>query len=182
MQKNNFFKSLKEKFLGLGKKGKRLLFVAVIVIIIMLAIFFSALFPKSKNNAQSNQNAFSVTDYAAGIEKKLEQILLATSSVTKVSVFVVVDSTPKVEYLTDTEQTSSTNSTGNTTTTSSETAVFEKNGSVSTPVVVKTTMPSVLGVLIVTNKISASTKYNIINSVSVVLNIDSGRISILQEG
>lgn len=182
MQKNNFFKNLKEKFSGLGKKGKRLFFVAMAAIVIMLIIFVSALIPKSKSSSQPSQASVSVTDYAKNLETKLEQMLLSTSAVTKASVFVVVDSTPKVEYLTDTEQTTSTNSSGNSTTTSSTTAVFEKNGSMSTPVVVQTIMPKVVGVLIVTNKISASTKYNIISAVSVVLNIDSERISILQEG
>ena len=62
-----------------------------------------------------------------------------------------------------------------------ETVVFEKNGSSSNPIVVATIAPKISGVLIVVNKIQASTKLSIINSVSIVLNVPESCITILQE-
>ena len=64
------------------------------------------------------------------------------------------------------KETTITNSEG-TKTELTTTVVFEKNGSISTPVVITTLMPKVKGVLIITNKINASTKISIINSISV---------------
>ena len=93
----------------------------------------------------------------------------------------MVDSTPKIEYLTEKSEEISGDS-ANKNSVVSESVVFEKNGSISTPVVVTTIMPKVTGVLIVTNQINNSTKLSIISSVSTVLNIDKSCISLLQEG
>ena len=107
-------------------------------------------------------------------------MLLEINEVTSASVMVMVESSPKIEYLTEREEDVKTDEKGSSSVVST-TVVFEKNGSVNTPIVVTTIMPKVTGVFIVLNKISPSTKISIINSISIVLNIDSKCISILQE-
>ena len=158
--------------------NKILVVLALIFVIVIL--FFSFKTPKSEGGKQNEIQADLVSNYSVSVENKLESMLNKIDEINSVSVFVALESTPKIEYLTETEETIN-SSEKNSTSTKSTTVVFEKNGSVHTPVVVTTIMPKVIGVLIVTNKISASTKHAIINSVSVVLNIDALSISILQE-
>ncbi len=184
MKKIAFFDKIKEKFGKIFNTKKKSIILMIATIVVMSLLAISVFLPKSsKNNSKKESNKtteISVASYASSIEKKLTDMLLMIDDVKDVSVFVMVDSTPQIQYLTETEETVTKNGT-NETTTKSTTVVFEKNGSISTPVVVTTIMPKVTGVLIVVNKIDASTKLNITSSISVVLNVESSCISILQE-
>lgn len=176
-----FFNKLKNSlkdFFGKGKKKNILLFSGIVLALIMLVI--SYLIPKNNVETKKEISSVSITDYSLSVENKLENMLLKIDEINSVSVMVMVDSTPKVEYLTEIESESK-NTEKDSSVTNSTTVVFEKDGSVSTPIVVTTIMPKVTGVLVVLNKISPSTKISIINSISIVLNIDSSCISILQE-
>lgn len=165
----------------ISDKKKRVLLVFVFIVVFTFCCI-PILSNKSKTTKDVEQTeSVSVSSYSENLENKLETMLSKVSEINSVSVMVLVESTPKIEYLTETEETISPNQNGSAST-KSTTVVFEKNGSVSTPVVVTTLMPKVTGVLIVVNQVSASTKHSIINSVSVVLNIDAASISILQEG
>lgn len=184
MKISSLFAKIKEKFSGLFKSGKKPIILMIAVIVIMVAIATSFFSPKGKsdNGVSDSTDFVSVTDYSESVEKKLQNMILKLEQVDNVSVLVVVDSTPKIEYLTEDEESTVTSSDGkSTTTTKKSQVVFDKDGSKSTAVVVTTIMPKVVGVLIVINKIDASTKINIINSISTVLNIDPSCISILQE-
>lgn len=177
------FVNLKNKLSSLfsGKKKSTVICFLIIVLIVGYMISIN-LKPSSKqSDKEDNVENFSISDYSNNIENKLESMLLNIDEIDSVSVMVMVESTPKTEYLTETEQTTETDEKGSSSTTSTS-VVFEKDGSVSTPVVVTTIMPKIIGVLIVVNKISASTKFSIINSISMVLNVDSSSISILQKG
>lgn len=174
----NKFKNGLKDFFCKGKKKNILLVLGVVLAIIMLVI--SYLIPKKSAETKKESSSVSITDYSSSVESKLENMLLKIDEINSVSVMVMVYSTPKIEYLTETEGESKTTE-KESSITNSTTVVFEKDGSVSTPVVVTTIMPKVTGVLVVLNKISASTKISIINSISIVLNIDSTCISILQE-
>ena len=90
-------------------------------------------------------------------------MIIGVGEITSASVMVMVESTPKIEYLTEGEDTVETNEKGSTST-KSQTVVFEKDGSVYSPVVITTLMPKVTGVLVVVNNVSASTKHSLINS------------------
>lgn len=178
------FKNIKESVKGLYLSNKKVFILAVSLMCIVIVIAVSVFIPSSKNDKKSQiekQGQVSVTDYATQVENKLNSMLLSIESVKKVSTFVMVESTPKIEYLTESENVTTTNSSGTSSSTLSTTVVFEKNGSISTPVVVTTILPKVTGVLIVLNNVSASTKFSIIKAVSIVLNIDESCISILQE-
>ena len=183
MVKNKFFDNLKTKIKELSTKNKKTFFISVVLLVafifLIITIAFSGSGKKSETSKTTNQ--ISVSEYASNIEKKLVDIISKLESVKDVSVFVMVDSTPKIEYLTEKSEEISGDS-ANKNSVVSESVVFEKNGSISTPVVVTTIMPKVTGVLIVTNQINNSTKLSIISSVSTVLNIDKSCISLLQEG
>lgn len=155
--------------------------LALMIVLIVCVIFIFSFKNSSKKETEQKQIQNSmILDYSSSVENKLESMLIKIDEINDVSVFVAVESTPKIEYLTECEETVETGE-KNSTSTKSTTVVFEKNGSANMPIAVTTIMPKVTGILIVTNKISASTKHAIINSVSVVLNIDASCISILQE-
>lgn len=173
---NNFFKKLykenKKLFFGL-------IFCCVLVVVIFVFSFVDGS-SKKQNTVSDNSNNISISDYSASIENKLVSMLLSLKEIDSASAFVMVESTPTVKYLTEVDETSTPSDKG-TISSKSETVVFEKNGSVTSPIVVTTIAPKITGVLIVTNKINASTKLSIINSVSIVLNIDESCITILQK-
>ena len=181
MQKIDIFNKIKMFFQNTYSKNKKLLFLTVAILIIIFVVFVSSLFSSKKQNTELQQSQdVMLSDYTNSLESKLESMLLKIKTISNVDVLVMVDSTPKVNYLTETEETEVTNSVGSTKTTTSK-VVYEKNGSTTKPIIVFTQVPKVVGVLIVTNKIDASTKLSIINSISVVLNVDASCITILQE-
>lgn len=175
---SNFWSNLKNQF----RSNKKLFLATIILIVFVVVIFLSTFsFGNNSEDNSSSSKVVSVSDYAQNIELKLTKMISQMDTVSNVSVFVMVDATPEIKYLTETKKEETTSSAGNTTSTETVTVVFEKNGSISTPVVLTTIMPKVSGVMIVTNKISSSTKISIINAVAIVLNIDSSCISFLQE-
>ncbi len=184
MKKFMYFSNLKESIKKLYMNNKKIFFLSISLFAVMVLVFVSSFVKKTGNKSELERknNSVSVNSYAKSVEDKLSSMLISLDEIKKVSVMIMVDSTPEIKYLTEVEeQTVANNTSGNSTTTKSTTVIFEKNGSISTPVTVTTIMPKVTGILIVTNKISASTKINIINAVSIVLNISSNSISILQE-
>lgn len=184
MKIKTIFKGFKDKICTFYKKDKKIFIAISVCSVILLGLFVSLIAEfngeKTKTKSKTSSSSNNVSNYASNIESKLENLIIKLDSVKSVSVLVMVESTPKVTYLTETAEKieqKDNNSISETTTT----VVFEKNGSASTPVIVTTINPKITGVLIVTNKISASTKLSIINSVSTVLNIDESCISLLQE-
>ena len=176
------FSKIKEKIKPLFLNKKKSLILVSAIIVALVLFFIPSILKKQNNESQSPKiEDVSVSEYSKNVEEKLESMLLKISEINSASVMVMIESTPQIQYLTETEETLETDEKGGSSSIKSTTVVFEKDGSVSTPVVVTTVMPKVTGVLIVLNKISASTKLSIINSISVVLNIDASCISILQE-
>lgn len=182
MKNNSVFLKIKDGFCNFYKKDKKNFIIIIICFAIIIGLFVSTFFTNNKKNIEKTTllNKTSITDYADKIESKLIGIIEKLDSVTSVDVFVMVEATPTINYLTETKETTVTNEKGSTSEITT-TVVFEKNGSIQTPVVVTTIMPKITGVLIVTNEINASTKILIKNSISVVLNIDESCISLLQE-
>ena len=166
----------------LYKKNKNLFFASVIcfVMIVFLSVSSLSSLKTKKQDNISIDSSVSITEYAEKIEKKISGIVSKIDKVKSVSAFVMVEATPKIDYLTEKKETTITNEDGSKTEITT-TVVFEKNGSSNKPVVVATIMPKITGVLIITNKINSSTKLSIINSLSIVLNIEESCISILQE-
>ena len=181
MKKYAFFTKFKDIFCKLNKsKNRKSLFLILGLIVGIVLLIISFIIPTKTKIENIEKTEVSVSNYSSTIESKLEQMLLSLNEITSVDVMVMVESSPKIEYLTEKKEEIKTDEKGSSSVISS-TVVFEKNGSVSTPVVITTIMPKITGVFIVVNNISASTKISIINSIGVVLNIDHTCISILQE-
>ena len=182
MKKIKFISNITDTVKGLFKKNKKLFFLTIALIFIMLAIFVSTFFTSKNSSSKKNTSVSTgVLDYTNSVENKLESMLLSLTGVSSASVFVMVEATPTITYLTETEEVTTTNASGSSTTTKTTTVVFEKDGSISTPITVTTILPKVTGVMVVLNKVSPSTKLNITNAIATVLNIDVSCISILQE-
>ena len=177
-----YFAKIKDFIVNAYKTNRKLFFVCVslfFVVIASICVYFSQGKNLKNNDSKTSLNVL-VDDYASMVEQKIESILLGLKSVSKVDVFVMVDSSEIANYLTEKEVVEVTGSAGTTTTTTT-TVVYQKDGSKSTPILVSTTPPKIVGVLIFLNKIDASTKLSISNAVADVLNIDASCISILQD-
>ena len=182
MKKFNFIEKFKNNLKNLFLTNKKLFFTSVfaVVALVCVAVFSFVSDKKTTEVKDKNISEISISDYSQKIENKIIDMLSKIDEVKSVSAFVMVDSTPLVKYLTEVEETQTPSDKG-THVSKTETVVFEKNGSSSTPIVVATSAPKISGVLIVVNKIQASTKLSIINSVSIVLNVPESCITILQE-
>ena len=179
MNFNNLIFKLKEKLIYLFGKNKKL-FVLVLVLIISVGltfIFFPSNASEKKNESKQEIISVNKLDYSRTIENKIEEMLLNLSEVSKAEVMVVCDSTEIYEYLKNIDETKNENNT----TTRHEEVVYQKDGSNTLPIIITSKMPKIVGVWIIINSVSASTKLAITNSIESVLNIDKECISILQE-
>ena len=163
----------------LAARGKML--IVCVLVLVILVIFASSLKPKSTSETSSNlakgETSFGSLEYSRELENRLEQVLSAIEGVGKVEVFVLVEASPKVEYLK--EESSSTNKDGQT---SSQTSVFEqRNGSETCPVVTVEFTPKVIGVLVVaTGAKDIKLKTTLINAVSSVLSVKVSNVEVLE--
>lgn len=177
-----YFAKIKSFICEMYKRNKKLFFLSIGLFVVIVGSGCSFIFQNktTKSSSESlNKNA-SVDSYASSVECKIESILSSMKSVSKVRVFVMVESSSVTKFLTEKEVVEIENSGGKTTTTKTV-VVYQKDGSKSSPVQVSVTPPKISGVLIFLNKIDASTKLSITNAVACVLNIDASCISILQD-
>ncbi len=180
MKKVTIFTKTKEYFVNLYSKNKKMFFAVIAVVVLILVSVPSMFFVKDKQVKETESDkktTISYDSYASGLETKIEALLNNLNSISNVEAFVMLESSPIKHYLMELEK-SQNSASGEVI---KETIVFEKDGSSTKPVETYVEMPKIAGVLIVVNKIDASTKLAIINSLSVVLNVDSSCISILQE-
>lgn len=177
-----YFAKIKEFILDMRRRNKKLFLLSLAlcgIVVASICMFFL----QNKNTKKQQLTSLSkvtIDDYSSGVENKIKALLLELKSVSKVDVFVMVESSPILNYLTEKEVVQVTGSAGSTTTTTT-TVVYQKDGSKTSPIIVSTTPPKIMGVLIILNKVNASTKVSIINAVACVLNIDASCISILQD-
>lgn len=184
MKLKNIFVNFKNKISSLYSKNKKLFVFTCVLIAVVLLCFFA--FPKTssltKTKTKTEQNTKSLnqtTDYSERLAGKIEEMLLAIDEVKQANVLVVCESTEIYDYLKNRKETTSGGE--DKSTTLEENVAYEKEGSSSTPIIITTKMPKVVGVWVIINTVSASTKLAITNSISSVLNIDETSISILQE-
>lgn len=182
MKLKNIFVNFKNKISSLYSKNKKLFVFTCVLIAVVLLCFFA--FPKTSSltKTKTEQNTKSLnqtTDYSERLAGKIEEMLLAIDEVKQANVLVVCESTEIYEYLKNRKETTSGGE--DKSTTLEEDVAYEKEGSSSTPIIITTKMPKVVGVWVIINTVSASTKLAITNSISSVLNIDETSISILQE-
>jgi len=181
MKFKSYFVKNKENIAKLYNKNKKLFAVIVVLFIVVFGYLFFGYTEKSdKNNLSETQNIETeiVSDYEKYLENKLEQMLLSIGEVSVAKVMVVCDSAGTYNFL---KNVSVTENTGekNGTKTLTEEVVFEKDGSNSKPVLERFDYPKVVGVMVVVKGASPSTKLSIVNSISVVLNVESSCINIV---
>ena len=161
---------------NISNKSKLILVVALSFIIVI--IFSSSLIFDNKSESTSQKNEIVTTkSYAENVESRLEKVLSKMKGVTSVEIFVYVSSSEEVVYLTD-KETTPTSSGENSI---KETTVFNKDGSMSSAVVVVKKYPKVEGVLIVAGGVSdVKLKLTIIDAVSCILCIAPTNVEVLE--
>lgn len=181
MKIKSYFVKIKENIMKNYNKNKKIVIVVTLLFVLLLGYFIVSLNSNKEQideNQSVNKSVVSTEKYEEMIEQKLKTMLLEIDEVKSAGVMVVCDGSTVTHYLKN-SSTTTTTSENSSTQTITEEAVFEKSGSNSMPVIEYTVFPKVVGVMVVVNKISPATKLAIINSISVVLNIDASCISIV---
>lgn len=178
MKLNNYIRLFREKIiLSFGKNKKLFILLIILVVSICLSlVFFPSGTSSKKIDSVDKVSSNNKTDYSSLVENKIRDMLLNLSEVTKADVMVVCESTEIYEYLKNTDETRNENNA-----TKHEEVAYQKDGSNTSPIIVTSKNPKILGVWIIINSVSASTKLAITNSIESVLNVDKECISILQE-
>ena len=147
----------------------------------ILGYFIFATSSEKKENVDDNiknESTFNVSSYEEELSQNLENILLKMNSVSKAEVMVVCDKTMTKHYVFNLSSDKTANGEQVNSSEKNELA-YEKNGSNSSPILEYCEYPKVVGVMVVVNDVSPSTKLSILNSISIVLNVDQSCISII---
>ena len=179
MVKKLNFNTVINKIKTFNIKDKKKIFILLLAIIAICIIFCIGVFDKNKIS-QNKKSYVSADDYSMVLEQKLESMILGVKDVASVDVFVMVGGSVITNYLMETTETETTGASNSTKTTTTK-VVYEKANGGTVPIVVSTSYPEVVGVMVVISGVNSSTKLAIKNSISVVLNIPEERICILQE-
>ena len=100
-----FFKNFKEKFKSVfSLKNRKNLFLIIGIIFGVLLLLISFFIPTKTKKADNERVEVSISDYSSSIETKLQQMLLEINEVSSASVMVMVESSPKIEYLIEKEE------------------------------------------------------------------------------
>lgn len=176
----DFFKKKKDS--AFAKSKYYLVIVLVIaIIIIFVSSFFSSGSSSDKSTKVESSN-LSAMEYCETVENRLVSVLENVKGIGKVQVFVMVDSSPTIKYLEETEKVTNENQTNSLTTQEIKTTiVMSKNGNVTYPVVVVEMMPKITGVLVVaTGAKDLKMKTTLINVVSSILSVDVSSVEVLE--
>lgn len=156
-------------------KNKHIVRTAVIallcIVVLLVVSCFSSTKPKTENtlNTTSVSNS-SAIEYANLVSSNLQNIVNNIKGISNARVMVVVEESPTIKYLTETNSSSG-----------EVTIVYDKQGSTYRPVAIAELLPKITGILVVAKGVSDLTiKYNLLNAISVVYNIDVSCIDILE--
>lgn len=144
--------------------------IAVIAIVVMLAIYFSAKFGSSSKKAEAIEQVADSSSYCRQMESHLTEALGSIAGVGKIKLVINWESSVEsvIAYVTN-----------NGTNSSTSTPQIIQSTSGSKPIVLKEIYPKALGVIIVCEGGgNVGTKLDIINAVSVLLNITPDKISV----
>lgn len=158
-----------KKFIAKIKRTKHIeIIVAVVAVLIMLLVYFS-----TKVNFSSKANEDTTTkiqSYCEKIERELTETLSVMKGVGKTKIVINWESSVEklIAYITNNSPNSST----------STPSIIQSGGSQS-PIVLKEIYPKAVGVIIVcVGGDDVKTKINVINAVSVLLNITPEKINV----
>ncbi|NLC17183.1 MAG: hypothetical protein GX756_04810 [Clostridiales bacterium] len=160
------------------------IYLAIIFVIIVLFIYFGANFSCSSDKKPKEETYESAYDYCQNVEKKLSKILSSIKNAGKVDVMITFESTPErvIAYITSSSSNISSGSNGvyneNTTNTSSPQVIYVKGDQI--PLILKEVSPKVIGVVVVAEGADdVKVKLDIINAVSVLLDLNADQIKVL---
>lgn len=169
--KTNFIAKLKSL---ISVRNRKIFMIFCIIVVCVFILMFSGFATeKNKNNTQQQNNeeiAFScdALEYANQVSQTLQSIINNIKGLTNAKVVVVVESSPVINYLTEKNG-------------DAAAVVYYKNGSKYEPAVVSQFLPKITGILVVVNGISnLEVKYNLLNAISAVYNLDISSIEILE--
>ncbi len=167
MSKDGKVSKIFDKF----KKIKHIeIIIAVIAVLIMLFIYFGAKFGSGTAKSDKTRQQLSATDYCDRMETDLEEALGGIAGVGKLKLVINWESSVEsvIAYITSNGGNSST----------STPQIIQSTGG-GKPIVLKEIYPKALGVIIVCEGGgNVSTKLDIINAVSVLLDITPDKISV----
>lgn len=177
----SFFKSKREPKNIVKFKN---IFVAMLVIIIALIFISSFEFgAKPQKTTKVDTKNISAMEYCEVVENRLTSVLENVKGIGSVSVFIMVDSSPTIKYLeeTDIQKKQSGDLSDKQTESIKTTIVMSKNGTITTPVVVVELLPKITGVLIVASGAKdVKFKTMLINITSSVLSVDISKVEVME--
>ncbi len=163
-----------------GKNLKILIIIGIMTVALILLTGINNNKGNEEVSRTSSSEYLSTMDYCAMLETKLEGVISSISGAGNVDVMVMVDGSPELIFVSDTDNKTSTNSSGSTTTTSSSPIIISSSGN-SNAIVKTETLPKVKGVVVVSSGASnVAIKLDILKAVSTVLDISTEKITILK--
>ncbi|HEY8390760.1 MAG TPA: hypothetical protein VIL26_07440 [Clostridia bacterium] len=180
-----------EKKKGIWEKIKKIknieIYIAIAFVVIVLLIYFSSSVSSCSFNNRtttSDDGYTSAYDYCLETEKRLAKLLSSIENAGKVDIMITFESTPErvIAYITSSSKSISTGGDGgyneNDQNSSSPQIIYVSGNQI--PLILKELSPKVIGVLIVAEGADdVKVKLDIINAVSVLLNISKDQIKVL---
>ena len=98
-----YFAKIKEFVNDLYNKNKKLFFMSLALIVVIFGALIWTVFGSASESKKLNKGDIGVAieSYADGVERKIETMLLSMKKVSVAKVFVMVDSSPVKNYLTE---------------------------------------------------------------------------------
>jgi len=157
---------------------KTLIMILVLLVVAVMLYNFSG-FNLVNNSQESGEIGYTTSlEYIDKIESKLMEVVGGIKGAGKVKVMISINSSPELEVANNMEEKTVTTSSGTTSTITNEPIIVQKNGE-ETPLILKETLPSINGVIVVSSGASdVKVRLDIINAVSTVLNIDLNKIEV----
>lgn len=174
---------------GIWDKIKKIkhfeIYIALVFVIIVFIIYFSSNpFSSTPKENESDYKYQTANDYCIETEARLSQLLSSIENAGKVKVMITFESTPErvIAYIVNSTKNTSANGDGsyneNTQNSSSPQIIYVSGDQI--PLILKEVTPNVLGVLVVAQGADEiKVRLDIINAVSVLLNISADKIKVL---
>ena len=168
---------LKEKLAKIFKNKHIAIPLVIALMCIALLICFGSFGTKNKTSnrtatsqTQSSTSAsFDALKYADEVAASMQSAINCIKGISNAKVIVVVESSPTMEYLTEDDGQGG------------KVLVYDKQGSTYKPIATCQFLPKITGVLVVAKGVSdLQIKYNILNAISAVYNVNVSNIEILE--
>lgn len=170
---------LKEKILEIYKKDKKVFFIVVVGIALVLFIFLSE-FDNKDSSANKEEIIFNENsqEYSLYLEQRVEEIVSSIEGAGKVNVMITISETTEYVYAQNQNGTNKVNKDSENKDNKSDFVIIEKDNN-DTGLLLKTFEPKIRGVAIVCEGADdPAVQQQIYSTVSAVLNVSTARISI----